>query len=143
MLIFVTLLHYMRILQKNTNLLDKAGMLVSGLCAVHCSVLPILFVLGLGSGFGWMVSHEVELIFLIVSLIIACFSLIQGYLRVHGQIGVLLLAILGFVLLILGHEIEIQTLGIALSTMGGLSILLAHLANFKFRSRGVTLVPNK
>ncbi|MEE9371954.1 MAG: MerC domain-containing protein [Saprospiraceae bacterium] len=125
----------MGIQHENTILLDKAGMLVSGLCAIHCSILPILLVLGVGTGFGWMLSHEVELIFLIVSLLIASYSLVQGYIKVHRRIGIVVLAFIGFFLLILGHEIEAFTLGIVLSTVGGISILLAHLASFRSRSR--------
>ena len=132
----------MRASQKNTILLDKAGMFISGLCAVHCSILPIMLVLGLGSGFSWLLSHEVELIFLVVSLIIASYSLVEGYLKVHKHIGVIFLAIVGFVSLIIGHEVEFLALSIFLSTIGGLSILLAHLMNFRFRSRGIKLVVN-
>ena len=132
----------MRIQQKNTILLDKAGMFISGLCAVHCSVLPILLILGLGSSFGWMLSHEVELIFLVVSLVIASFSLLEGYIKIHRNLGVIFLALIGFAFLIIGHEIEVAYLNIFLSTIGGISILLAHLVNFRFRSRGITLASN-
>ena len=129
----------MHFFQKNNILLDKIGMWISGACAIHCSVLPLLVVFGLGSGMGWMLSHEVELIFLISSLCIASFSLAQGYLKVHRDIRIILLACVGFISFIVGHQFQSLLLHISFSTLGGILILLAHLANFKLRHRSRNL----
>ena len=129
--------------QKYNDHLDKAGMVVSGLCAVHCSVLPIVFIVGAGSGFSWILSHEVEMIFFIVSLCIATFSLVEGYFKTHGRFDLLLFAIVGFVLLVIGHEVSGFVLSILLSTFGGLIILAAHFINFRLRSRGINFASNR
>jgi len=128
--------------KKNNIELDKVGMWLSGVCAIHCSVLPIMLAFGVGSSLGWMLSHEFEMIILIISLCVASYSLIEGYIKVHRNAKVILLAILGFALLVIGHEITIQYLGATLSTLGGVSILISHFINFRLRNRSCNLAAN-
>ena len=119
--------------------LDLAGMILSGLCALHCSLIPLIILLGMGTGLRWVMSHEIEMTFLFVSFAIASLSLIYGYFRFHRRAVVILLAILGFVFFVIGHEFLPFLPKIILTSFGGVCILFAHYLNLKFRSLSYTL----
>lgn len=129
----------MRDSKKNNVALDKLGMWLSGACAIHCAVLPVMIAFGVGSGLSWMLNHEFELIFLSISLCIASYSLIEGYLRVHNNLSVVVLALIGFVMLIIGHEMSSMAITAILSTIGGMCILISHLINYRLRNQNCNL----
>jgi len=122
---------------KSSLRLDKVGMFISGLCALHCSVIPFALLLGIGGGLSWIMSHEVEIVFFLISLTLASISLIHGYSRIHRNSIVLIVALIGFISFLVGHEISGFALKIILTSMGGVSILIAHYLNYKFQSRGL------
>lgn len=109
--------------------IDILGISTSVLCALHCSILPIMMSLGLLQGMEWMHNLYVEVIFLSLSLVFAFWALIHGYRNIHGNILVILLAALGFSIFILGHFV-LREYEILLSTSGGILLCVAHLYNW-------------
>jgi phosphoglycerol transferase MdoB-like AlkP superfamily enzyme len=112
-------------------------MIFSGLCALHCSIIPLIVLLGLGGSLSWMMSHEVELFFFVVSLSIAALSLIFSYFK-HRKASVIFIALIGFILFIIGHEYLTLTPKTILTSTGGLCILLAHYLNLRFQTHCFT-----
>jgi hypothetical protein len=71
----------MKAVFRHYPLLDWFGTIISGLCAVHCLALPIVFTtLSLG-GFVLRYGAQVEATMLAASLSLACVSLVPGYFR--------------------------------------------------------------
>lgn len=109
------------------NRLDRAGIILSGLCAVHC-VLGVVLVGMLGLGGEVLLSPEIHRIGLAMALGIGAASLGVGVLR-HGRIAPLLIGGLGLALmaaaLFVGHgmpEAVLTILGVGL-------VAFAHIRN--------------
>ncbi|MFC0203648.1 MerC domain-containing protein [Novosphingobium soli] len=107
--------------------LDRAGILLSGLCAVHC-VLGVVLVGVLGLGGEALLAPEIHRIGLGLALGVGLVSLGFGVLR-HGRIAPLVIGGLGLSLmaaaLLVGHglpEAVLTILGVAL-------VALAHIRN--------------
>lgn len=107
--------------------LDRAGIVLSGLCVVHC-LLGALLVGVLGLGGGVLLSPAVHRVGLGLALGIGVVSLGFGVLR-HGRTGPLLIGGLGLALmagaLAVGHglpEAVLTVLGVSL-------VAIAHIRN--------------
>lgn len=108
---------------------DRAGLYISGLCALHC-VLGIVLVSVLGLGAGALLAPEIHQIGLGLAVFIGLFSLGFGFLR-HRQRGPMLLGAIGLCLmaaaLFVGHGMNEAVL-----TIGGVSLVAAaHLWNLR------------
>lgn len=114
--------------------LDFLGMSASLLCAVHCSVLPLLLTVGLVGGFSWLEHPAVEVTFIICSLMLAWLSLLPGWRRGHGRIEPILIMLVGFGLIVLAHVLHEQYEGL-LMTLGGLAIAIAHFLNWRLSKK--------
>ena len=120
----------------NTELYDKAGVLLSLLCAVHCigvSLLALVFpLLGTPSGN----SHFHEFLALIL-LCIAVLALGRGYLR-HRRLLVIVLGSAGMSILFLGVFIGHETGSVLFESLvtvpGSILLVSAHLYNLKHLS---------
>jgi len=77
--------------------LDRFGVLLSGMCAVHC-VLGLVLVSLLGLGGGVLLAPEIHEIGLILAIVIGFVSLGLGALR-HGRPGPLAIGACGIVLM--------------------------------------------
>ncbi len=108
---------------------DKFGVFTSMVCAVHCSVLPIISSLLPLSGLSFFEKPEVEFGFIGMSLIIALYSLIPSYLKIHKSKTPSLIVLFGFSLITLGHLSGLEAMEAYTSTLGGLSIAFAHILN--------------
>ncbi|MFP6583766.1 MAG: MerC domain-containing protein [Candidatus Hydrogenedentota bacterium] len=111
--------------------LDKMGMSASMFCAIHCALMPI--VIGVLPLIGLQVlgSHAIEDTVIVGAFIIASLSLVPSYFRVHRKMLALVLFVLGFGALILGHAITQQWLGVPLAVTGGLGVAIAHWVNHR------------
>lgn len=109
---------------------DFLGILTSGLCVIHCSVLPILLAFGFAQGVVWMHSLAVELVFIALGMSFAYFALYKGYKHIHGNSKPLMIASLGFccffIGITLGHNAEIL-----FTSLGGIMIVSSHFSNWK------------
>lgn len=111
------------------NRLDRMGILLSALCALHC-LAGILLVAGLGVGGEFLFAPSIHRIGLALAIVIGGITLAIGIAR-HGdprplQIGALGLGLM-IVALAVGHGASEAVL-----TIGGVSLLAwAHLRNLR------------
>lgn len=113
------------------NRLDRVGVLLSGLCALHC-VAGLLLVAGLGLGLGGEVlfAPEIHRVGLALAIVVGAITLVLGVVR-HGdprplQIGAAGLGLM-IVALVVGHGSAEAVL-----TIGGVTLLAwAHLRNLR------------
>lgn len=109
--------------------LDRAGLFLSGLCALHC-VLSIVLVSVLGLGGQALLAPEIHEIGLLLAVVIGAITLGIGAYR-HGLPGPLLIGTCGVGLmtmaLMVGHGLPEAVLTIA----GVALVALAHIRNLR------------
>ena len=109
--------------------LDRVGVLLSGLCALHC-VAGLLLVAGLGLGGEVLLAPEVHRIGLGLAIVVGAITLVIGVTR-HGDARPLQLGAAGIALmsvaLMVGHGAAE-----ALFTIAGVALLgWAHIRNLR------------
>jgi hypothetical protein len=114
------------------NRMDGFGVLLSGLCAVHC-LLGVVLVGVLGLGGQVLLSPEIHHFGLALALVVGAISLGFGVLR-HGRIAPMILGAAGLSLmaaaLFVGHGLPEAVL-----TIIGVSLVaLAHISNLHGRN---------
>ncbi len=111
------------------NRLDRFGVLLSGLCALHC-IAGLLLVAGLGLGGELLFAPEIHRVGLALAIVVGGIALVLGVVR-HGdprplQIGAAGLGLM-IVALVVGHGSAEAFL-----TIGGVTLLAwAHLRNLR------------
>ena len=114
---------------------DKIGLGLSGLCLIHCLVLPV--VISLMPWMGLIFEDErVHLLFAAVTVPVALIAFIPGFLR-HNLKSVLALGVAGAVLLLLGsvaHDHVGEALAHWFTVLGGILLISGHLRNFRLLS---------
>ena len=118
------------------KIIDNLGITVSSVCAIHCVLLPAIFII---APYSFLASHEFHeaLIYFILPCAAIAFTL--GC-RKHGDIKVALMGSFGIILLassILLHEIfhseehseELTT--VLITVAGSIMLILSHLRNRK------------
>ena len=111
------------------NRLDRVGVLLSGLCALHC-LAGLLLVAGLGLGGGVLLAPEIHRLGLALAIAVGSVTLVLGVVR-HGdpvplQVGAAGIALMAFALFV-GHgmaEAVLTILGVCL-------LAWAHLRNLR------------
>jgi hypothetical protein len=108
---------------------DRAGMLLSGLCALHC-VLGIVVVSVLGLGGQALLAPAIHEIGLALAIAVGVLTLGVGAWR-HGQTGPLLLGAAGIALMALALAVG-HGLSEAVLTIAGVALVAtAHLRNLR------------
>lgn len=107
--------------------IDKFGMWASGICGIHCIVFPFLFVFFPMLTF--LHSEVFEMSFLALSLVIAFFAMLQGYVY-HKKAIPAIVAAIGFAIFIGAHKFWGEHLGLLLVGVG--CIWIAHYINHQF-----------
>ena len=109
--------------------LDRAGIILSGLCAVHC-LAGLLLVVGLGLGGGVLLAPEIHRIGLGLAIAVGSVTLVLGVIRHRdpvplqvGAAGISFMAVALFV----GHG----TAEGVLTIMGVALLAWAHLRNLR------------
>ncbi|MBU2978674.1 MerC domain-containing protein [Alteromonas sp. C1M14] len=114
----------------NPNKLDRAGIWISGLCAVHCLALPVLLPLLPLLGATFFAQVWFERTILSISMLIGGVALTSGAMRYHGQYYPLVLLFTGGTIYwfkdIFGHHYEPFTIAI-----GALLIVTGHWINMR------------
>ena len=111
------------------NRLDRVGVLLSGLCALHC-IAGLLLVAGLGLSGEVLFAPAILRIGLALAIVVGAITLVFGVIR-HGdprplQVGAAGLGLM-IVALVLGHSSAEAFL-----TIGGVTLLAwAHLRNLR------------
>lgn len=103
--------------------LDRAGMLLSGLCALHC-IASIVLVSALGIGGQWLLAPEIHRFGLVIATLIAAVAIGWGALR-HRRMAPFVVAMMGLTFmggaLAVPHGVEeavLTIIGVALVTFG-------------------------
>lgn len=109
--------------------LDRIGVLLSGLCAVHC-LLGLLLVSALGLGGELLLAPAIHEVGLALAILVGIFTLGLG-MRRHGRAGPLVLGLAGITLmgaaLATGHGPNEAVL-----TIAGVALLaFAHIRNLR------------
>ena len=118
------------------KIIDNLGITISSVCAIHCVLLPAIFII---APYSFLASHEFHeaLIYFILPCAAVAFTL--GC-RKHGDIKVALMGSFGIILLassILLHDIfhsdehseELMT--VLITVAGSIMLILSHLRNRK------------
>jgi hypothetical protein len=123
-------------------LLDKIAVGLSGLCLLHCLLLPfVIAVLPFLGQFDEDHLHAELLIFVIPVSVIA---LAVGFRR-HGQSSVLITGTAGLIILILGALIVHDLYGLiadrAMTVSGSLILAYTHYRNFRLAKEDLQSIP--
>jgi len=115
--------------------LDRVGMAGSLLCAVHCALLPVLFIVLPSVGLALLLDDRVELGFVLFASLVGSASLVRGF-RLHRVGLALLLLAPGLALLWAGvrwpplHEAAVPH-ALTMALGGGL-VAVAHYLNLRY-----------
>lgn len=112
--------------------LDNIGMTASTLCAIHCAAVPVFFTSLPILGLGFLANPWVEWAMILLALVIGVSAVGGSYLNAHRRPLPVVLLILGFVTIILGHIFTTGWLEAIVVPAGGLTIALAHFFNYKY-----------
>ncbi|NMH60092.1 MerC domain-containing protein [Alteromonas sp. MYP5] len=110
--------------------LDKLGIWVSGLCAVHCLSLPVLVPLMPLVASSFFAQAWFERTILSISILVGLAALFTGAIRQHGQFYPIVLLITGGTIYwfknMFGESFEPFTIA-----FGALLIAMAHVSNLR------------
>ncbi|EQC46095.1 MerC domain-containing protein [Bacteriovorax sp. Seq25_V] len=121
---------------KDTEITDKAGIIFSALCCIHCMAIPflIMFAPAIGQYFENPLIHMIGM-GLVIPLGLYTFI---SKLKVHSDKRPLYIGIVGMLFLISGHLFHTflgnelaEVIEIASSIIGGGSLIAAHVLNIK------------
>jgi MerC mercury resistance protein. len=112
----------------NPQKVDQIGIITSSICALHCLALPLLLSVGLIGGATDLLHVVGERIVLILSLIIAAFSIYNGLTR-HGRVIPQLLIGLGLAMVVSG--VVIMHGQHILTAIGGVLLVVGHWLNWR------------
>lgn len=109
--------------------LDSAGILLSGLCVVHC-VLGVLLVTVLGLGGGLLLAPEIHRFGLALAVAIGVVTLGLGVFR-HGKMEPLVIGGCGLTLMTMGLFAEHGLPEAAFTISGVILVATAHIRNLR------------
>jgi hypothetical protein len=120
---------------KYSSRLDNAGMTASILCAIHCAIVPLLITVLPLAGLGFLANPLIEWSMIIFALFIGFYAIGISYLRTHHRLLPVLLLILGFLIIIIGHIFIRGWREAIVVPMGGLMIATAHFFNYRYSAK--------
>jgi hypothetical protein len=116
---------------ESTDFLDKTGVAVSWLCAVHCLAMPFLISFLPLIGISFLAGEGFEYIFIGISIVLAMLSLLPAYFKQHRKIRTLLLFASGICFVVLADAVFEDSLPgkILFVFVGAGCITAAHFIN--------------
>ena len=118
------------------KIIDNLGITISSVCAIHCVLLPAIFII---APYSFLASHEFHEALIYFILPCAAIAFILGC-RKHGDIKVAIMGTLGVMLLgssLLFHDIfhadqhSEELITVLITVAGSLMLILSHLRNRK------------
>nr|AAY89991.1 hypothetical protein [uncultured bacterium BAC13K9BAC] len=118
------------------KIIDNLGITISSVCAIHCVLLPAIFII---APYSFLASHEFHEALIYFILPCAAIAFILGC-RKHGDIKVAIMGTLGVMLLassLLFHDIfhadqhSEELITVLITIAGSLMLILSHLRNRK------------
>ena len=123
-------------------LLDKIAVGLSGLCLLHCLLLP--FVVAILPFLGQFDEDHLHAELLLFVIPVSVVALAVGFRR-HGQSGVLFTGGAGLIVLILGALIVHDLYGLiadrAMTVSGSLILAYTHYRNFRLAKKDLQSIP--
>ena len=115
--------------------LDKFGVLLSGICILHCLITPVLItllpVITLSSFIEELLFHQLMLWLVLPT---SCIALFIGC-RKHRDFNIVITGILGMCILIFvafwGHDFLGETQERIASSVGGIVVAISHVLNYR------------
>jgi hypothetical protein len=117
---------------KRKSKLDNVGMTASLLCAIHCAVVPLVITSLPLVGLGFLANPLVEWSMIILALFVGVYAIGLSYFRTHHKPLPMILLILGFLIIIIGHLFVSGWREGIVVPIGGLLIATAHFFNYKY-----------
>ena len=114
---------------QNLNL-DKVGIGASLLCAIHCALLPVLFTTLPLMGVELLENENLELGFILLSLIVGCFALYNGYKKHHQKILPICVFVAGIALLLFASFWLEDNMETIVKIAGAAFVITAHILNW-------------
>jgi hypothetical protein len=118
------------------KIIDNLGITISSICAIHCVLLPAIFII---APYSFLASHEFHEALVYFILPCAAIAFILGC-RKHGDLRVAIMGTLGVMLLassLLFHEVfhseehSEELITILITIAGSVMLILSHLRNRK------------
>ena len=118
------------------KIIDNLGITISSVCAIHCVLLPSIFII---APYSFLASHEFHEALIYFILPCAAIAFILGC-RKHGDIKVAVMGTLGVMLLassLLFHDIfhaeehSEELITVLITIAGSVMLILSHLRNRK------------
>lgn len=119
---------------KTSRNLDHLGMTASILCAIHCALLPICLTVLPLLGLEFLANPWVEVTMILVSVMLAVFSLLTSYRNQHRRLLPFMILFAGFAFIFAGHYAGVEILEAILVPTGGFTVAAAHLVNWRLNS---------
>jgi hypothetical protein len=107
-------------------------MTASTICALHCALVPILITFLPLAGLSFLAHPVFEWSMIILALLLGISSIFLSYFRTHRKALPMLLLVIGFAMIVLGHLYLVDWLEMIVVPIGGLTIAAAHFVNFKY-----------
>ncbi len=106
-------------------------MWISGACAIHCAVLPILLTI---AGMGWLADERLEWSIIAASFLIGSVRLSHSYFYEHRRPVVLVIFLTGLAAILFAKAefVGWEYAEVAGMTLGGSMIAFAHWRNHHF-----------
>lgn len=121
------------IIPRRHSRIDLAGIMLSAVCMLHCMLLPVVVLAGVGADMLWHADQDwTHQVMLALVIPISGLALAGGWVR-HRRPRVLMMGIAGVALLAFAALYAHDHLGVAadalLTTMGGGLLAIAHWRN--------------
>lgn len=118
-------------MSKYKDIYDKIGVWLSGLCIIHCILVPLLFLFYPAVGEN-IESHFLHSVFFLVIMAVAIVSFSTGY-KLHKRLEPILYLISGLLILLINllfHE-KLLNYEMGLNVLGSLLVVISHIKNKK------------
>ena len=118
------------------KIIDNLGITISSVCAIHCVLLPAIFII---APYSFLASHEFHEALIYFILPCAAIAFVLGC-RKHGDLKVAVMGTLGVILLassLLFHEIfhaeehSEEPITVLITIAGSIMLILSHIRNRK------------
>ena len=118
------------------KIIDNLGITISSVCAIHCVLLPAIFII---APYSFLASHEFHEALIYFILPCAAIAFVLGC-RKHGDLKVAVIGTLGVMLLassLLFHEMfhaeehSEELITVLITIAGSVMLILSHLRNRK------------
>ena len=118
------------------KIIDNLGITISSVCAIHCVLLPAIFII---APYSFLASHEFHEALIYFILPCAAIAFVLGC-RKHGDLKVAVMGTIGVILLassLLFHEIfhaeehSEELITVLITIAGSIMLILSHLRNRK------------